>query len=144
MRTKVLFGLASAVVLLAAACGSGAQPPSAGTPATPVATPTASPTAAPTASGAKAAKSIDPRKGGLEVGFGEFAITLEAKAIRPGPVTFVVHNGGKLVHGFEIEALHELRAPEGAETHAYYDFVSADWARRWPAEEIWVARKRSD
>jgi len=24
----------------------------------------------------------------------------------------------------------------------YYDFVSADWARRWPAEEIWVARKR--
>ena len=47
-------------------------------------------------------------------------------------------------HGFEIEALHELRAPEGAETHAYYDFVSADWARRWPAEEIWVARTRSD
>jgi hypothetical protein len=44
---------------------------------------------------------------------------------------------------FEVERLAELRAPEGAETHEYYDFVSADWARRWPAEEIWVARKRS-
>jgi SAM-dependent methyltransferase len=46
-------------------------------------------------------------------------------------------------HGFEILALHELQAPAGRETHAYYDFVSAEWARRWPAEEIWVARKRS-
>jgi SAM-dependent methyltransferase len=45
-------------------------------------------------------------------------------------------------NGFEVERLIELRAPEGAERHAYYDFVSAEWARRWPAEEIWVARKR--
>jgi plastocyanin len=37
------------------------------------------------------------------VGFGEFAITLEASEIRPGPVTFVIRNGGALVHGFEIE-----------------------------------------
>ncbi len=43
---------------------------------------------------------------------------------------------------FEIERLVELFAPEGAETHAYYDFVTADWARKWPSEEIWVARKR--
>jgi SAM-dependent methyltransferase len=46
-------------------------------------------------------------------------------------------------NGFEVLALHELRAPAGASTHAYYDFVSADWARRWPAEEIWHARKRA-
>jgi plastocyanin len=46
---------------------------------------------------------VDPRQGGLELGFGEFAITLEAAEIRPGPVTFVVRNGGALVHGFEIE-----------------------------------------
>jgi plastocyanin len=46
---------------------------------------------------------VDPRRGGLELGFGEFAITLEAAEIRPGPVTFVVRNGGALVHGFEIE-----------------------------------------
>jgi plastocyanin/uncharacterized cupredoxin-like copper-binding protein len=49
------------------------------------------------------ARRVDPRKGGLEVGFGEFAITLEADEIRPGPVTFVIRNGGALVHGFEVE-----------------------------------------
>jgi plastocyanin len=38
----------------------------------------------------------------LEVGFGEFAITLEADAIRPGRVTFVIHNAGALTHGFEM------------------------------------------
>ena len=49
------------------------------------------------------ARRVDPREHGLEVGFGEFAITLEADEIRPGPVTFVIRNGGALVHGFEIE-----------------------------------------
>jgi SAM-dependent methyltransferase len=44
--------------------------------------------------------------------------------------------------GFEVEGLWELQAPETAQDHAYYDFVSADWARKWPAEEIWKARKR--
>ena len=43
--------------------------------------------------------------------------------------------------GVAVEALHELRAPDGAETHPYYDFVTADWARRWPSEELWVVRK---
>jgi SAM-dependent methyltransferase len=45
-------------------------------------------------------------------------------------------------NGFEIERLVELQAPESAETHPYYNYVTADWARKWPAEEIWVARKR--
>jgi SAM-dependent methyltransferase len=45
--------------------------------------------------------------------------------------------------GFEIEALHELQAPADAEPHSYYDAVTPDWARKWPSEEIWVARKRS-
>lgn len=44
-------------------------------------------------------------------------------------------------HGFEVEDLVELQAPEGARTHEYYDFVPAEWARRWPCEEIWKARK---
>jgi SAM-dependent methyltransferase len=44
--------------------------------------------------------------------------------------------------GFEIEALHELRPGDDAVDHAYYDYVTVDWARRWPAEEIWVARRR--
>jgi SAM-dependent methyltransferase len=43
-------------------------------------------------------------------------------------------------HGFEILDLIELQAPAGAETHAYYDFVTAAWATKWPAEEIWVAQ----
>jgi SAM-dependent methyltransferase len=45
-------------------------------------------------------------------------------------------------NGLEVERLLELFAPDEAETHGYYDFVTADWARKWPAEEIWVARKR--
>jgi SAM-dependent methyltransferase len=44
--------------------------------------------------------------------------------------------------GFELERLVELYAPEDADTHEYYDYVTADWARKWPAEEIWKARKR--
>jgi SAM-dependent methyltransferase len=43
---------------------------------------------------------------------------------------------------FEIEGLIELQAPDSARDHEYYDSVSADWARRWPSEEIWVARRR--
>ena len=41
----------------------------------------------------------------------------------------------------QVERLLELQAPEGAEDHGYYSFVTTDWGRRWPAEEIWVARK---
>jgi SAM-dependent methyltransferase len=44
-------------------------------------------------------------------------------------------------NGFEIERLVELQAPADAETHSYYADVTADWARKWPAEETWVARK---
>jgi SAM-dependent methyltransferase len=46
-------------------------------------------------------------------------------------------------NGFEIEALHERLAAETAAEHEYYDFVPVEWARRWPAEEIWVVRKRA-
>jgi SAM-dependent methyltransferase len=43
-------------------------------------------------------------------------------------------------HGFEVEDLIELRAAPGATTR--YDFVTAEWAARWPHEEVWRARKR--
>jgi ubiquinone/menaquinone biosynthesis C-methylase UbiE len=43
--------------------------------------------------------------------------------------------------GFEVEELIELYAGDAAETHEYYSFVTADWARKWPAEEIWAAQK---
>ncbi len=45
-------------------------------------------------------------------------------------------------NGFEIERLVEIQAPADAETHPYYSYVSAEWAKQWPCEEIWVVRKR--
>jgi len=48
-----------------------------------------------------------------------------------------------LLHGagFDVERLVELYAPEGAKTHGYYDTATADWASKWPAEDLWIARK---
>ena len=46
---------------------------------------------------------VDPRRGGFEIALGEWTLAMEAKAIRPGLVTFVVTNRGRVVHGFEIE-----------------------------------------
>lgn len=43
---------------------------------------------------------------------------------------------------FDLDRLVELFAPAQAETHTYYKYVTAEWARRWPPEEIWSARKR--
>jgi SAM-dependent methyltransferase len=42
--------------------------------------------------------------------------------------------------GFEVQDLIELRPAEGATTG--YEFVTSRWARRWPSEEVWKARKR--
>lgn len=43
-------------------------------------------------------------------------------------------------HGLQVERLLELRAPTDATTT--YDWASAEWASRWPSEEVWIARKR--
>jgi GrpB-like predicted nucleotidyltransferase (UPF0157 family)/protein-L-isoaspartate O-methyltransferase len=48
-----------------------------------------------------------------------------------------------LRHGLTVTALHELYAPDDAEP-TRYDWVTPDWAQRWPVEEIWTARKASD
>ena len=45
---------------------------------------------------------VDPRDGGFEIALGEWALSPEAPAIRPGRVTFVIHNRGTMAHGFEI------------------------------------------
>ena len=42
--------------------------------------------------------------------------------------------------GFDIEDLVELQAPPDATSRS--PFVSGEWARRWPSEEVWVARRR--
>jgi len=42
--------------------------------------------------------------------------------------------------GFELEELIEVQPPEGATTS--YPYVTLEWARQWPCEEVWKARKR--
>ncbi len=43
-------------------------------------------------------------------------------------------------NGFEVTDLVELRPPRDATTT--YGFVTAEWARDWPSEEAWKARRR--
>jgi len=42
-------------------------------------------------------------------------------------------------NGFEIEELIEIQAPEGATTR--FPFVTPEWARKWPTEEVWKVRR---
>ena len=51
----------------------------------------------------RASTPLDPRADGLAIAMGEWAVTPEAKAIRPGPVTLVITNRGKVTHGFELK-----------------------------------------
>jgi SAM-dependent methyltransferase len=44
-------------------------------------------------------------------------------------------------NGLAVERLVELRAPDGATEHEFYDDFSPEWSRQWPPEQIWVARK---
>jgi hypothetical protein len=43
--------------------------------------------------------------------------------------------------GCEVLDLVELQAPEEGEPHAYSALSERWWARRWPSEQIWKARK---
>jgi hypothetical protein len=43
--------------------------------------------------------------------------------------------------GFELTELIEVRPPPDAKTHS--PTITLDWARRFPSEEVWRARKRS-
>lgn len=62
-----------------------------------------------------------------------------------GPIEFHLGHGDmvRLLRetGFAVECLVELFAAEDAETHQHYDYITAEWAGEWPAEELWVARK---
>jgi hypothetical protein len=44
--------------------------------------------------------------------------------------------------GFEVERLIDVYAAPAARRHELYGYVSAEWAQKWPVEEIWTARKR--
>ena len=43
-------------------------------------------------------------------------------------------------NGFEVQDLIGLWPPEGTDKDG--GFVTAEWARRWPSEEVWRARRR--
>ena len=42
--------------------------------------------------------------------------------------------------GFEVEDMIEVLPPEGSTTR--FPWITLEWSRRWPCEEIWRARKR--
>jgi SAM-dependent methyltransferase len=42
--------------------------------------------------------------------------------------------------GFEIEALIEVRPPDGSTTR--FPYATLEWAQRWPCEEVWKVRRR--
>jgi SAM-dependent methyltransferase len=44
-------------------------------------------------------------------------------------------------NGFELLDLIEIQAPPGSAPHRYDALPKPEWARRWPSEEIWRARK---
>jgi plastocyanin len=102
MRRIALPPLVPAVAgaLLLSACGGG--PETAGSEGDSPPQPSTGGTTT-TAGGQPPAGRVDPREDGLEVALGEWAVTPEAKAIRPGRVTFVISNGGTMRHGFELE-----------------------------------------
>jgi len=61
-----------------------------------------------------------------------------------GLVEYQIPNGEWIAlfrrNRLDVEGLVELRPPEDATT-TYEDFVPLEWALRWPAENIWMARK---
>jgi SAM-dependent methyltransferase len=42
--------------------------------------------------------------------------------------------------GFDVEDMIEVYAPEHAQTGD--DYVTVEWARQWPVEEVWFARRQ--
>src|SRR5207248_1404592 len=43
-------------------------------------------------------------------------------------------------NGFQLLDFRELFAPDDAKDHEWYDDPPAEWAKQWPAEEIWRLR----
>ena len=44
--------------------------------------------------------------------------------------------------GFQIDAFFELGAPETAQSE--FSYASAEWGRKWPAEQAWKVHKETD
>jgi len=60
-------------------------------------------------------------------------------------VEFHISHGARIdllrAVGLTVERLIEVQPPAGAQSE-YGGYVTPDWARRWPCEELWIARKR--
>lgn len=63
----------------------------------------------------------------------------------PPAVEFALPHGELIAvlrdSGFEITGLIEVYAGDEARDHSYYSDIPKEWGTRWPAEEIWKARK---
>jgi hypothetical protein len=47
--------------------------------------------------------------------------------------------------GFDVVNLIELQAPaETGQDEPLIPYITDEWARQWPAEEIWCAERRAD
>jgi plastocyanin len=122
MRNATIRGIAAGAVVASAAVVAAAVVSNAG----------AGSTAAPAAA---APAAVDPRAGGLEVGLGEWGLGLEAKAIRPGRVTLVITNRGKLVHGLEIEPVRD-RSRRGRDRDRDRDDLDRETERLAPGQTV--------
>lgn len=64
----------------------------------------------------------------------------------PGSVEFHLPHGELIAllrrNGLQVEELIEVQPPADATTR--YPYVNIEWARRWPSEEVWKARKAKE
>jgi len=72
--------------------------------------------------------------------FGLHRVEYDAESVEfhlpPGPMIRLLRESG-----FEVEDLIDIQPPADAE-ETRFDYITLDWSKRWPAEEIWRARKR--
>jgi SAM-dependent methyltransferase len=63
----------------------------------------------------------------------------------PNSVEFHISHGDMFrlltASGFDVTDLIEIRPPEGAGTR-WPNIATVEWARQWPSEEVWKARRR--
>ncbi len=54
-----------------------------------------------------------------------------------GMVADEEQHGGLVANAFGV-----VRDRGVPQTRTFYDYVTIDWARKWPSEDLWVAHRR--